>query len=87
MLRSRLPPLLSGLERFIHGEIYRARPDLQITVRDAIYTEVNAKLLTAALSLGGAVAYVSPEEGSAVDKMPGDTQRGWDLWKRKALGQ
>ena len=41
----------------------------------------------AALGLGGPVTYVSADEGAAVDKNPGDTQRGWDLWKRKALGQ
>ena len=30
-----------------------------------------------ALSLGGPVTYISPEERMAVEKMPGDTQRGW----------
>jgi HCOMODA/2-hydroxy-3-carboxy-muconic semialdehyde decarboxylase len=69
-----------------HGNVV-VGPNLQVTVRDAIYTEVNARMLLNALSLGGPVTYVSPEEGAAVDKNPGDTQRGWDLWKRKALGQ
>ena len=69
-----------------HGNVV-VGPNLQVTVRDAIYTEVNAKLLLAALSLGGPITYISPEEGMAVEKMPGDTQRGWDLWKRKAYGQ
>lgn len=69
-----------------HGNVV-VGPNLQIAVRNAIYTEVNARLLLAALSLGGPVTYISPEEGAAVEKMPGDTQRGWDLWKRKALGQ
>ena len=69
-----------------HGNVV-VGPNLQVTVRNAIYTEVNAKLQLAALSLGGPVTYISPEEGMAVEKMPGDTQRGWDLWKRKAYGQ
>jgi HCOMODA/2-hydroxy-3-carboxy-muconic semialdehyde decarboxylase len=69
-----------------HGNVV-VGPNLQVTVRDAIYTEVNARMLLNAISLGGPVTYVSPEEGDAVDKNPGDTQRGWDLWKRKALGQ
>jgi HCOMODA/2-hydroxy-3-carboxy-muconic semialdehyde decarboxylase len=62
-------------------------PNLQVTIRQAIYTEVNARLLLAALGLGGPVTYVSDEEGAAVDRTPGDVQRGWDLWKQRALGQ
>ena len=50
-------------------------------------TEVNAKLQLSALSLGGPIIYISPEEAAAVQKNPGDTARGWELWKRKALGQ
>jgi ribulose-5-phosphate 4-epimerase/fuculose-1-phosphate aldolase len=69
-----------------HGNVV-VGPILQVTVRDAIYTEVNARLQLAALGLGGPVTYISAEEGAAVEKTPGDTQRGWDLWKRKALGQ
>ena len=69
-----------------HGNVV-VGSNLQMTVRQAIYTEVNAKMLLAALTLGGPVTYISDEEGAAVDKNPGDIQRGWDLWKRKALGQ
>jgi HCOMODA/2-hydroxy-3-carboxy-muconic semialdehyde decarboxylase len=69
-----------------HGNVV-VGPSLQVTIRDAIYTEVNANMLLAALSLGGPVTYISAEEGAAVEKNPGDTARGWDLWKRKALGQ
>jgi HCOMODA/2-hydroxy-3-carboxy-muconic semialdehyde decarboxylase len=69
-----------------HGNVV-VGPNLQLTVRQAIYTEVNAKLLITALGLGGPVNYISDEESAAVEKTPGDIQRGWDLWKRKALGQ
>ena len=69
-----------------HGNVV-VGPDLPVTIRTAIYTEVNAKMLLSALELGGPVTYISPEEGAAVDKNPGDVMRGWDLWKRKALGQ
>jgi ribulose-5-phosphate 4-epimerase/fuculose-1-phosphate aldolase len=69
-----------------HGNVV-VGPSLQVTVRQAIYTEVNAKLLLSALALGGPVNYISAEETAAVEKTPGDVQRGWDLWKRKALGQ
>ena len=66
-----------------HGNVV-VGPNIPVTVRQAIYTEVNAKLLLAALSLGGPVTYVSEEETAAVEKTPGDVQRGWDLWKREA---
>jgi HCOMODA/2-hydroxy-3-carboxy-muconic semialdehyde decarboxylase len=69
-----------------HGNVV-VGPNLPVTVRQTIYTEVNAKLLLAALGLGGPVTYISPEEGAAVDKNPGDVMRGWELWKRKALGE
>ena len=69
-----------------HGNVV-VGPSLPVTVRQTIYTEVNAKLLLAALELGGPVTYVSPEEGAAVDRTPGDVMRGWDLWKRKALAE
>jgi ribulose-5-phosphate 4-epimerase/fuculose-1-phosphate aldolase len=69
-----------------HGNVV-VGPNLQVAVRDAIYTEVNARMQLEALSLGGPVTYISVEEGIANEKNPGDTARGWDLWKRKALGQ
>ena len=69
-----------------HGNVV-VGPSLPVAVRQTIYTEVNAKLLLAALELGGPVTYIPPEEGAAVDKTPGDVMRGWELWKRKALGE
>ena len=53
--------------------------NLEVTVRDAIYTEVNATLQIITLGLGGQVNYISAEEGAAVEKTLGDTARGWDL--------
>lgn len=69
-----------------HGNVV-VGPNLPVTVRQAIYTEVNAKMQIIALGLGGPVNYISAEEAAAVEKTPGDTARGWELWKRKALGQ
>jgi HCOMODA/2-hydroxy-3-carboxy-muconic semialdehyde decarboxylase len=69
-----------------HGNVV-VGPNLPMTVRQTIYTEVNAKMQLEALALGGPVTYISDEEGAAVDKNPGDIMRGWELWKRKALGQ
>ena len=66
-----------------HGNVV-VGPNIPLTVRQAIYTEVNAKLLLQALSLGGPVTYVSDAETAAVEKTPGDIMRGWELWKREA---
>ena len=67
-----------------HGNVVVA-PDVQTAVGRAIYTEVNARLQTLAIGLGGPVNYISAEEGAARDDAPGDTARGWDLWKKEAL--
>ena len=69
-----------------HGNVV-VGPNIMLTVRQAIYTEVNAKILLSALALGGPVTYVSDEETAAVEKTPGDIARGWELWKRQAMGQ
>jgi HCOMODA/2-hydroxy-3-carboxy-muconic semialdehyde decarboxylase len=68
-----------------HGNVV-VGPSLPIAVFRAIYTEVNARLQTTALSLGGPVNYISPEEGDIItNKQPGDVGRAWNLWKTKAL--
>jgi hypothetical protein len=37
-------------------------------------------------ALGGPINYISPAEGAAIDKSPGDIARAWELWKIKAGG-
>jgi HCOMODA/2-hydroxy-3-carboxy-muconic semialdehyde decarboxylase len=69
-----------------HGNVV-VGPDIQMAVRYAIYTEVNARLQAIAIGLGGPINYISPEEGAARDKTPGDFARAWELWKNKALGK
>jgi HCOMODA/2-hydroxy-3-carboxy-muconic semialdehyde decarboxylase len=69
-----------------HGNVVVAQ-DVQTAVGYAIYTEVNARLQTAAIGLGGPITYISDEEGISWDKNPGDPNRGWEYWKRKALGK
>ena len=69
-----------------HGNIVVAG-DVRTAVGYAIYTEENARMQSMAMSLGGPITYISPEEGMGRDKNPGDPNRGWELWKRKAMGQ
>jgi len=69
-----------------HGNVVAA-PDVRTAVRYAINTEFNARLLIAAIGLGGGpVNYISAEEGAARDKGPGIPARAWELWKKQALG-
>ncbi len=69
-----------------HGDVV-VGPTVQRTVIRAVYTEVNARLQTIALSLGGPITYISAEEGALRDRAGGDESRAWDLWKAKAMGK
>lgn len=72
-----------------HGNVV-VGPSVPIAVFRAIYTEVNARLQTTAITLanGGPINYLAPEEGDIItNKSKGDIDRTWNLWKRKALGQ
>ena len=61
--------------------------DIQMAVRRAIYTEVNARLQTIAIGIGGPINYISAEEGAAREMSADDAERAWSLWKKKALGR
>jgi HCOMODA/2-hydroxy-3-carboxy-muconic semialdehyde decarboxylase len=67
-----------------HGEVVVGPSVKRATIR-AVYTEVNARLQTIALGLGGAVNYISPEEGALREKNPGEEGRAWDGWREKAM--
>jgi HCOMODA/2-hydroxy-3-carboxy-muconic semialdehyde decarboxylase len=69
-----------------HGDVV-VGPTVQRAVIRAVYTEVNARLQTIALGLGGPVKYISDQEGALRDKASGDESRAWDLWKTKATGK
>lgn len=66
-----------------HGSV-ACGPTLEVAVFRAVYTEVNARIQTAALGLAqnGPVAALTPEEGVAADG-PNLTagMRAWDLWR------
>lgn len=67
-----------------HGAVV-VGSDIRLAVRHAVYTELNARLQATAIGLGGPINYISPEEGAASDKNPGDFARAWELWKKNAL--
>jgi ribulose-5-phosphate 4-epimerase/fuculose-1-phosphate aldolase len=62
---------------------------LPIVVGRSIYLELNAKLQTQAIALGGTMTYLDPEEARSV-RAAGENagyQRAWELWKRKAAAR
>lgn len=66
-----------------HGDVV-VGPSLQVAVYRAIYTEVNARMQAQALSMGGPVTYLTPEEGALADQAQvGNVMRPWELWKRQ----
>ena len=67
-----------------HGNVV-VGPDILTSVRYAIWTEKNAQMQIAAMQLGGPVNFITPEEGDARDKNPGDPNRGWEAWKKHAM--
>lgn len=57
---------------------------LSLAVYHAIYTTVDANLEAEALSLGGPVKFLDPEEAKDADKALDQIHlRAWDLWKRQ----
>jgi ribulose-5-phosphate 4-epimerase/fuculose-1-phosphate aldolase len=59
---------------------------LPIVVGRSIYLEINAKLQTQAIALGGTITYLDPQEARSVVAAGENSgyQRAWELWKRKA---
>jgi HCOMODA/2-hydroxy-3-carboxy-muconic semialdehyde decarboxylase len=77
-LGSKIVVLMRG-----HGNVV-VGPTLQHAVFRAIYTEVNARLQTIAIGLGGKVRYLSDIEGDNVmNKQPGNIARSLELWKER----
>jgi len=57
------PGCVKTLEAFVGAQ----QKNMQKAVRYAIYTEVNARLQTIAIGIGGPINYISAEEGAAMD--------------------
>jgi HCOMODA/2-hydroxy-3-carboxy-muconic semialdehyde decarboxylase len=63
-----------------HGNVVVA-PDLKRVVHRALYTEVNARQLTTALSFNRPIIFISPDE--AMD--PKRLDDSWEVWKIDAM--
>jgi len=63
-------------------------PALPLTVFRAIYTEVNARLQTQAIEIGGPITFLTPEESEKANKVIDQVHlRAWELWKREEMAK
>jgi ribulose-5-phosphate 4-epimerase/fuculose-1-phosphate aldolase len=74
-----------------HGNVV-VGPDVRRVVTRAIYTEVNARLLWQAITLGGPIVTIDEEEAKAAEvfRDRGETGHGtdriWQMWVEEAFG-
>jgi HCOMODA/2-hydroxy-3-carboxy-muconic semialdehyde decarboxylase len=66
-----------------HGDA-AVGPSVKLAVFRAYYTDVNARLQSQALALGGEVNYLSPAEATKADTINLQVlDRVWNLWKMR----
>jgi ribulose-5-phosphate 4-epimerase/fuculose-1-phosphate aldolase len=66
-----------------HGDV-TVGPAVKVAVFRAYYTDVNARLQTQAVALGGDINYLTPEEGAKADTVNlAVLDRAWNLWKMR----
>ena len=70
-----------------HGAVV-VGASLPLVVFRSVYTEVNARLQSQAMALGGQVTYLDPEEARLAEaSVSGTAPRPWELWRKKALAR
>ena len=68
-----------------HGDV-AVGPTVKMAVFRAYYTDVNAKLQSQALALGGEPNYLTPGEGEKADKTNfAVIDRIWNLWRMRVM--
>src|SRR5450631_3675577 len=64
-----------------HGDV-AVGPSVKVAVFRAYYTDVNARLQSQAIALGGEITYLTPAEGAKADAVNlAVLDRVWNLWK------
>ena len=63
-------------------------PSVKVAVFRAYYTDVNARLQSQAIALGGEVNYLTATEGAKADAINLQVlDRVWNLWKMRVAAQ
>ena len=70
-----------------HGDAV-VGPSVKVAVFRAYYTDVNARLQSQAIALGGEVNYLTAAEGTKADAINLQVlDRVWNLWKMRVTAQ
>ncbi len=69
-----------------HGAVV-VGPSLQDAVGRSVYLQINASLQLQAITLGGPIQYLDPEEARKLETIPNRYRRAWELWKRKVSAE
>ena len=73
-----------------HGDVV-VGPSVRRAVSRAIYTEINARLQWQAVTLGGPIEYIAPQEAELMESARDASGEGhgpnrtWDMWKDEAV--
>ena len=68
-----------------HGDV-TVGPSVKLAVFRAYYTDVNARLQSQAIALGGEPNYLTPSEGAKADAVNlAIVDRIWNLWKMRVM--
>jgi len=66
-----------------HGDV-TVGPSVKVAVFRAYYADIDAKLQSQAIALGGDINYLTPEEGAKADTVNlAVLDRVWNLWKQR----
>jgi ribulose-5-phosphate 4-epimerase/fuculose-1-phosphate aldolase len=66
-----------------HGDV-AVGPSVKMAVFRAYYTDINARLQSQAITLGGDINYLTPGEGAKADAVNfAVLDRIWNLWKMR----
>jgi ribulose-5-phosphate 4-epimerase/fuculose-1-phosphate aldolase len=66
-----------------HGDV-TVGPSVKVAVFRAYYTDINARLQSQAIALGGDINYLTPGEGAKADAINlAVLDRIWNLWRMR----
>ena len=70
-----------------HGDVVVGK-SIKLAVSHAIYTDLDARLQSASLALGGRITYLNEVEAARIGEVnDGQVDRAWEIWRNQALAE
>ena len=70
-----------------HGDVVVGK-SIRLAVSHAIYTDLDARLQSASLALGGKITYLNEVEAAKIGEVnDGQIDRAWEIWRNQALAE